>query len=182
MSSLIFTELKLRGVFLIEPEPSADERGFFARVVDRGEFEKRGLKWRFPECSISFTPQKGTLRGMHYQLPPYEEAKLIRCTRGAIYDVVVDMRADSPTYCQWAAVELNPDNRSLLYIPEGLAHGFQTLSDNTEVSYQISAPHVPRAARGVRWDDPSFAIEWPQAADRIMSERDRGWPLVTEAR
>ena len=172
---MIYTELRLAGIFLIKPEPRRDDRGFFARVCDRDEFEARGLKWQFSQCSISFNENKGTLRGMHYQVAPHEEAKLVRCTMGAIFDVVIDLRPGSATFRQWVSVELSEENRRLLYIPEGLAHGFQTLTANAEVSYQISVPYVPEAARGVRWDDPAFAIEWAVEVS-IISARDRSFP------
>jgi dTDP-4-dehydrorhamnose 3,5-epimerase len=175
---VIFTETKLKGAFVIEPERIEDERGFFARTFCEREFEARGLNARVAQCSISFNRKKGTLRGMHYQVAPHEEAKLVRCTRGAIYDVIIDLRADSPTFRQWVAVELTEDNRRMLYIPEGFAHGFQTLEDNTEVFYQISEFYHPESARGVRWDDPAFGIDWPPEDQRVISARDQDYCLV----
>src|SRR5919199_3217742 len=148
---MIFTETKLKGAFLIEPEPRADERGFFARTWCQREFEAHGLRTRWVQCNISFNKKKGTLRGMHYQLAPYAEAKLVRCTRGAIYDVIIDLRYDSPTFKQWQALNLTADNRQMLFIPEGFAHGFQTLDDDTEVFYQMSEFYAPDCAKGVRW-------------------------------
>jgi dTDP-4-dehydrorhamnose 3,5-epimerase len=172
---MIFTETNLKSAFLIEPELRADERGFFARTWCQREFEAYGLQTRWVQCNISFNKKKGTLRGMHYQVAPYAEAKLVRCTRGAIYDVIIDLRYDSPTFKQWQAVNLTADNRQMLFIPEGFAHGFQTLEDNTEVFYQMSEFYAPDYAKGVRWDDPAFGISWP-ADERIISERDRSYP------
>jgi dTDP-4-dehydrorhamnose 3,5-epimerase len=172
---MIFTETNLKSSFLIEPEPRADERGFFARTWCQREFEAHGLQIRWVQCNVSFNKTKGTLRGMHYQVAPYAEAKLVRCTRGAIYDVIIDLRYDSPTFKQWLAVKLTADNRQMLFIPEGFAHGFQTLEDDTEVFYQMSEFYAPDYAKGVRWDDPAFDISWP-ADERIISERDRSYP------
>lgn len=172
---MIFTETKLKGAFLIEPERFEDKRGFFARTWCQREFLAHGLNPRLVQSSISFNKKKGTLRGMHYQVAPYEEVKLVRCTKGAIYDVVIDLRPESPTFKHYAAVVLTTDNRKMLYIPERCAHGFQTLEDDTEVFYQMSEFYEPTCARGVRWDDPVFAIEWPPA-DRIIIERDRNYP------
>jgi dTDP-4-dehydrorhamnose 3,5-epimerase len=172
---MIFTETNLKSSFLIEPEPRADERGFFARTWCQREFEAHGLQIRWVQCNVSFNKTKGTLRGMHYQVAPYAEAKLVRCTRGAIYDVIIDLRYDSPTFKQWLAVKLTADNRQMLFIPEGFAHGFQTLEDDTEVFYQMSEFYAPDYAKGVRWNDPAFDISWP-ADERIISERDRSYP------
>lgn len=158
---MIFIETKLKGAFVIEPERLEDERGFFARTWCQSEFEAHGLNPRLAQCSISFNKRRGTLRGMHYQAAPHEEAKLVRCIRGAIYDVILDLRPVSPTFRQWTSVELTADNRRMVYIPEGCAHGFQTLEDSTEVFYGMSEFYCPEAARGVRWDDPAFGIEWP---------------------
>ena len=176
---MIFTETRLPGVFVVETEPRGDERGWFARGWCADEFRARGLDPRLAQCSISFNRRSGTLRGMHYQAAPHGEAKLVRCTMGAIYDVVVDLRPGSPTFRRWTAVKMTARNRHMLYVPEGVAHGFQTLEPDTEVFYQISEPHRPEAARGVRWDDPAFGIEWPGAAPRIMSGRDAGYPDFT---
>jgi dTDP-4-dehydrorhamnose 3,5-epimerase len=172
---MIFTATTLNGAFLIEPERRQDERGFFARTWCEREFAAAGLQTEWVQCNISFNRQRGTLRGMHYQAAPYEEAKLVRCTMGAIYDVIIDLRADSPTFRQWLAVELTADNRHMLFIPQGFAHGFQTLTDETEVFYQMSQFYAPEYARGVRWDDSAFKIAWP-ADKRIISERDQSFP------
>jgi len=171
---VIFAETKLEGAFVIEPERLGDERGFFARTWCRREFEAHGLNPRLVQCNVSFNRKKGTLRGMHYQAAPHEEAKLVRCTMGAIYDVIIDLRPDSPTFRQWTAVELTEDNRCMLYVPEGFAHGFQTLENDTEVLYQMSEFYHPESARGVRWDDPAFGIEWP-IEQLTISSRDRSY-------
>jgi dTDP-4-dehydrorhamnose 3,5-epimerase len=174
---VIFRETPLAGAFVIELERIGDERGSFARIFDVEEWRARGLNPQVVQCSVSFNVRGGTLRGMHYQAEPWAECKLVRCTRGAIYDVIVDLRPESPTLARWFGVELTDTNDTLLYVPEGFAHGFQTLVDTTEVSYQITQAYVPEAARGVRWDDPAFAIEWPSAeGGRVISERDRGYP------
>jgi dTDP-4-dehydrorhamnose 3,5-epimerase len=172
---MIFTETTLKGAFMIEPERRHDERGFFARTWCQREFEAGGLSPEWVQCNVSFSRQRGTLRGMHYQAAPYEEAKLVRCTMGAIYDVIIDLRHESPTFRRWLALELTADNRRMLFIPQGFAHGFQTLADDTEVFYQMSQFYAPEYARGVRWDDPAFGVSWP-AEKRIISERDRGFP------
>ncbi len=172
-----FTETELRGAFVIELEPVADDRGFFARTWCAREFEERGLAARFVQCSVSFNRKRGTLRGMHYQKAPHEEIKLVRCTRGALYDVIVDLRVDSPTFARHCAAVLTPENGKMMYVPAGFAHGFQTLENDTEVCYQISEFYDPEAAAGVAWDDPAFGIAWP-VAERIMSERDRNLPRL----
>jgi dTDP-4-dehydrorhamnose 3,5-epimerase len=172
-----FTETKVAGAFLIEPEPIADERGFFARTWCREEFTANGLNPELAQANISFNHRRGTLRGMHYQAAPHQEAKLVRCTRGAIFDVAVDLRPGSATYRAWVGAELTDANRAMLYVPEGCAHGFLTLADATEVAYQMSAPYAPAAARGVRWDDPAFGIEWPGEV-LVINDRDRGYPDV----
>lgn len=178
---VIFTLTSIAGAFLLEPERSEDERGHFARTYDASEFARRGLDPRIAECSTSFNRRAGTLRGMHYQAEPYGEAKLVRCTRGAIYDVALDLRPDSPTFRRWYAADLTADNGAALYIPVGCAHGFQTLEDDTEVHYQISAPFRADAGRGIRWDDPAFAITWPDPPShgRTMSSRDASYPGVS---
>jgi dTDP-4-dehydrorhamnose 3,5-epimerase len=172
---VIFTETALKGAFVIQPERVEDIRGFFARTFDQREFTQLGLKASFIQSSISFNTRCGTLRGMHYQVAPYEEVKLIRCTQGAIYDVIVDLRLDSPTYMQHAAIVLSAESRALLYVPEQFAHGFQTLADNTEIFYQMTGEYAPDYARGIRWNDPTFAIPWPHA-QRIINDRDRDYP------
>jgi dTDP-4-dehydrorhamnose 3,5-epimerase len=169
-----FTEMKLKGVFLIEPELLYDERGFFARTCCEREFAAQGLECRWVQSNISFNRKKGTLRGLHYQMPPYGEVKLIRCTLGAIFDVIVDLRQDSPAFRQHVAVVLSARNRRMLYVPKGCAHGFQTLEDETEVFYQMSEFHVQEYAAGVRWDDPAFSIQWPDD-ERTISQRDRSY-------
>jgi dTDP-4-dehydrorhamnose 3,5-epimerase len=169
--------LDLHGAYLIEPELLQDERGFFARVYCSEEFEQNGLNPRVAQCSTSFNRKRGTLRGMHYQIAPYAEVKLVRCTMGAIYDVIIDLRPKSPSYMKWIAVELSSTNRRSMYVPEGFAHGYQTLEDNTEVYYQISEAYHPDHARGVRWDDPSIGIKWP-LADPILSDKDCSYPDI----
>ena len=171
---MVFVETKLPGVYIIEVEKREDERGLFARTFCQHEFEAHGLNPRVAQCSTSFNKKKGTLRGMHYQGAPYAEDKMVRCVAGAIYDVAVDLRGDSPTYKQWVSIELTEDNRKALYIPAGCAHGFQTLVDDTEVYYQISEFYHPEAAKGIRWNDPAFAIGWPIAA-LVVSARDAGY-------
>ena len=172
---VIFIEIQLQGAYIIEPEKLEDERGFFARSWCEREFAAHNLNPRTVQCNISFNSKKGTLRGMHYQAAPRAEAKLVRCTRGAIYDVIIDLRPKSPTFKQHVAEALTVDDHKMLYIPEGFAHGFQTLEDNAEVFYQISEFHAPECARGVRWNDPAFAIEWP-ISEPIMLKRDRSYP------
>ncbi|MEA2391975.1 MAG: dTDP-4-dehydrorhamnose 3,5-epimerase [Solirubrobacteraceae bacterium] len=171
-----FAETPLTGAFVVEIEPHADERGVFARTFDEAAFAERGLVARFPEHSTSFNARAGVTRGMHYAAAPHEEVKLVRCTRGAVHDVLVDLRPDSPTFRAWHAEELTAENRRALYVPRGLAHGFQALEDGSEVLYLIDSPYEASAARGVRWDDPAFGIDWPVAPERILSERDRTWP------
>lgn len=172
---MVFHKTRLEGVFELCIEPKTDSRGFFARTWCLHEFEDNRLNPRIAQCSISFNPQRGTLRGLHYQAAPLPEAKLVRCTSGAIYDVAVDLRSDSPTFKSWVGVELTADNRKALYIPEGCAHGFLTLRENTEVFYQISEFYMESAGRGVRWDDPAFGIQWPEEV-RVISEKDRTYP------
>jgi dTDP-4-dehydrorhamnose 3,5-epimerase len=174
---VIFKETKLKGAFIIEPERIEDERGFFARTFCRNEFEAHGLNPHLVQCSVSFNKKKGTLRGIHYQTAPHEETKLVRCTRGAIYDVMLDLRPNSPTFKQWVSAELTGENRRMLYVPKGVAHGFQTLEDQTEVLYQMSEFYSPEYVRGVRWDDSSVVIQWPITRP-ILSERDRNLPWL----
>jgi dTDP-4-dehydrorhamnose 3,5-epimerase len=171
---MVFTELKLKGAYLIEPERVEDERGFFARTWCEREFEAHGLNAKLVQCSVSFNKKRGTLRGMHYQIAPHEEAKLVRCTMGAIYDVIIDLRESSETFKHWVAVELTAETHKMLYIPEGFAHGFQTLTDNTEVFYQMSEFYYPECARGVRWNDAAFKIGWHQEICAI-SQRDSAY-------
>lgn len=172
---MIFAETKLKGAFVIEPERLEDERGFFARVWCQREFAAHRLNPQLRQCNISYNIRKGTLRGMHYQVVPYSEAKLVRCTMGAIHDVIIDLRRDSPTFLQHITVILTAQNHKLFYFAEGFAHGFQTLEDHTEVFYQISEFYSPAHARGARWDDPAFGIQWP-SAPRVISSRDLSYP------
>ena len=170
-------ETKLGGVFLVESEPIHDERGFFARSWSYREFEDAGINPRTAEHNISYNARKGTVRGMHFQAAPYAQAKLVRCTAGSIYDVVLDLRPDSPTYMQWFAVELSAKTRLGLFVPEGFAHGFQTLEDDTEVFYQTSEYYHPESAGGLRWDDPKLGIPWPLPVS-VISPRDRTYSLL----
>ncbi len=172
---MIFTETKLPGAYVIEVEKREDQRGFFGRTFCREEFEAHGLNSQVVQCNTSFNKRKGTLRGMHFQAVPFAEAKLVRCTSGSIYDVIIDLRPASRTFKQHFAVELSAANQRMLYIPENMAHGFQTLEDDTEVFYQMSQMFSAEHARGVRWNDPAFGIEWP-ADERIITERDRNYP------
>ena len=171
---MTFHETKLPGVFEIHLEPRGDERGFFARSWCQREFEQHGLNPSIVQCNVSFNEKKGTLRGMHCQAEPHPEAKLVRCTKGAIYDVVVDLRPKSPTFKKWIAVVLDTNSRSMIYVPEGFGHGFLTLEDGTEVFYQMSEFYYPELSRGVRWNDPAFQIEWP-AQPAVISERDQSY-------
>ncbi|MBP1157795.1 MULTISPECIES: dTDP-4-dehydrorhamnose 3,5-epimerase [unclassified Paenibacillus] len=173
---MIFTETELAGAYIIGLQPLEDERGFFARTWCRKEFESSGLNPNLVQCNLSYNNKKGTLRGMHFQAAPYEEAKLVRCIRGAICDVIIDLRPDSKTFKRWIKVELTQDNHKMLYIPEGFAHGFQTLVDHTEVFYQMSEYYRPESAQGVRWDDPAFGIEWPMDR-KIISPKDQMYDL-----
>ena len=170
-----FTETKLKGAFVVEIEKLADDRGFFARSWCRKEFEAQGLTSRVVQSNVSFNRKKGTLRGLHYQIAPRQECKLIRCTRGAIYDVIIDLRAESPTYKQWVGVDLTADNYRMLFVPEDFAHGFITLTDNTEITYQVSQFYTPGAEKGIRFNDPAFNIQWPLDV-LVISDKDRGWP------
>lgn len=173
-----FTPLPIAGASLVEPEPIRDERGWFARVWCAEEFERHGLDGRAAQANLGTSPRRGTLRGLHYQSAPDLEAKLVRCLRGAAWDVLVDLRADSPTFRRWHAVELSADNHLALFIPPLCAHGYLTLAPDTEVWYQASTPYAPASSRGVRYDDPVLAIDWPIAIE-VISERDRSWPLLS---
>jgi dTDP-4-dehydrorhamnose 3,5-epimerase len=172
---MIFQETKLAGVFEIQIEAKADERGFFARTWCRQEFEGHGLNARLAQCSVSFNTRKGTLRGMHYQAAPFPERKLVRCTQGSLYDVVLDLREQSPTFKQWVGVTLDAEKRNMVYVAEGCAHGFITLEAETEICYQISEFFKPELSRGVRWNDEAFNIGWPVPVE-VISERDRTYP------
>ena len=175
---MIIRETTLKGAFVIEMEKFEDKRGFFARAWSRKEVEANGLISRVAEINISFSKRRGTLRGMHYQVAPYEQVKLVRCTAGAIYDVIIDMRLDSPSYRKWTGVELTAENYRMLYVPERFAHGFQTLEDDTEVTYQVSQFYSPESERGVRYDDPVFQVEWPLPVE-VISEKDIAWPYCS---
>lgn len=170
-----FIETYITGAWLVQPEPRVDDRGFFARLWAVNEFAARGLNARFVECNNSFSLIRGTLRGLHYQAPPHAEAKLVHCVRGRVFDAIVDMREDSPSYRRWFGAELSADNRSMMYVPEGCAHGYLTLDDASEVIYAVTAPYHPAAERGVRWNDPAAAIVWPVEPSSV-SEKDRQWP------
>lgn len=176
---MIFTEAKLRGAYIIDLDRAEDERGFFARSFCQQEFRKHGIDFNIAQCSISFNAGKGTLRGMHYQAAPFEEAKLVSCIKGKIYDVIIDLRKDSATYCQWCALELSERCHKMLYIPKGFAHGFQTLENNSTVFYQISEFYHPECARGIGWDDPIFSIKWPLEV-RLISEKDKKHRLFSD--
>jgi dTDP-4-dehydrorhamnose 3,5-epimerase len=178
---MIFKPTKLAGAHVIELERHGDERGYFARTFCEREFAEHGLPTHYPQCNTSFNSRAGTLRGMHFQAAPQREAKLVRCTRGAIYDVIVDLRVDSPTRFEWIGVDLTEDNGTALFIPEGFAHGFLTRADTTEVHYHMSDFHRPQGARGVRWDDPRFSIRWP-ITPSVISERDATYPDFDPAR
>ncbi len=168
---MIFTETKIKGVYFIDPEFQNDDRGFFARSFCKDEFRNHGLETDIVQCSISFNKKKGTLRGMHYQSPPFEETKIVSCPKGSIFDVAVDLRTNSPTYGKWVGTDLNDKNCKMMYIPKGCAHGFQTLKENSMVYYQMTEFFHPEAAHGVKWNDPRFKIEWP-IQDLIMSNKD----------
>lgn len=170
-----FLEMPIEGAWAIQPEPARDDRGYFARVFDVDAFIEHGLATDVVQAGVSFNRHARTLRGLHFQVPPHEENKLVRCSRGAVFDVVVDLRSESPTYLQWHGDELVADEGRMLYVPTGCAHGFVTMVDESVVHYQIDAPYVPAAARGIRWDDPSIGIDWP-VEPAVMSERDRSLP------
>jgi len=172
-----FVETALPGVWVVELDLIADERGWFARTFDVAEFEAHGLEAAVVQCNASFNALRDTLRGLHYQAEPYGESKLLRCVRGAVFDVAVDVRPDSPSFCRWHGVELSADNHRLFFLPRGVAHGFQTLTEDSELIYQMGHEYVPDAARGIRWNDPAFAIVWPEPeGERTISERDLAFP------
>jgi dTDP-4-dehydrorhamnose 3,5-epimerase len=172
---MIFTETALKNAYIIEPERYEDDRGHFARVFCEKEFETHGFKLNMVQSNIAFSRKKATLRGLHYQVNPYAEVKLVRCITGSIFDVIIDLRPESSTYKQWFGIELNSKNNRMLLIPENFAHGYQSLVDDTEVFYQVSQFYTPDAERGVRWDDPAFNIEWPEMVHPIISEKDKSW-------
>lgn len=173
---MIFTPTELQDAVIIDVERHRDERGFLARVFCESEFADRGMETRFVQASTVYTARRGTLRGLHYQDAPHAEVKLVRCTRGGAHVVILDLRPDSCTYRRWTATRLTPANGRLLYVPAGFAQGYQTIADDTELSYQMSHDYVPSAARGIRWDDPQFGMQWPAAEHRLISNRDRNWP------
>lgn len=177
---MIFIEADLKDAYVIDLERIEDARGFFARAWCAKEFSEHGLEPRIAQCNTSFNKRKGTLRGMHLQRPPHEEVKMVRCIRGALYDVILDLREDSPTYKRWIGVELTEDNRRMLYVPRGFAHGFQTLTDDTEAFYMVTEFYTPGAEIGVRWNDPAFGIEWPLGEPAEISEKDASWPDYKE--
>ena len=172
-----FEQTTLKDAWLIALDPARDYRGYFARTFSVDEFAAQGLEANFPQHSISFNARSGTVRGMHFQNKPHQEAKLVRCTQGAIYDVAIDLRSDSPTRYQWVGAELTSDNHRMLYIPEGFAHGYQTLADSTEIFYQMSEFYHPESTGGVRWNDPAFDLTWPLAVT-VIAERDATYPLI----
>lgn len=174
---MTFTETHLPGAYVIEPEPVGDERGFFARMMCEKEFAEHDLDMDIVQANISYSARRGTLRGLHYQEPPHAENKMVRCTQGAIYDVMVDMRESSPTFLEWEGVELTAENRRMTYVPEGCAHGFLTLTEGCEAFYTVTAAYAPGAERGLRYDDPALDIEWPGDI-RVVSEKDQSWPLI----
>ncbi len=176
---MIFSETSLTGVYCIEPERREDHRGFFARLWCHREFEEHGLTSQLAQLNVGFTVRKGGIRGMHFQIAPRQEVKIVRCTRGALFDVIVDLRPDSVTYRRWVGIELTAENHRMVYVPEGCAHGYQTLIDDTELCYMTSEFYAPDCARGVRYDDPAFGIEWPLAVTSI-SDADRSWPDYDE--
>lgn len=179
MAAVKFDQTELEGAYIIELEKLEDERGFFARTFCQKELQEHGLAPMVAQANVSFNAKAGTLRGMHYQLAPYEETKLIRCTRGALYDVIVDLRPDSASYKRWIGVELTAENYRMLYVPANFAHGFITLEDNTEASYFVSEFYTPGSERGLRWDDSQFNIKWPRSID-VISEKDAHWPDFAE--
>ena len=172
---MIFTETNVKGCFMIEPDRFDDDRGYFSKIWDFKELAQRGLSTEFAQFNLAYNYKAGTLRGMHYQTAPHEEVKLVRCTRGAVYDVIIDLRAVSPTYMQWSGVELNEDNCRTYYVPKGCAHGYITLSDKAEVTYNVSAGYAPTAAAGVRWNDPVFGVKWPSQPS-VINPRDNTYP------
>lgn len=177
---MIFKECGLNGAYVIEPERIEDSRGFFARAWCQKEFEEAGLETRFVQCNVSFNAKQGTLRGMHFQKHPYQEVKLVRCTKGEIFDVIVDLAPESPTYLKWFGIRLSENNHSMLYVPKDYAHGYQTLCDNSEVFYQVSQFYVPGAEGGLRWNDPEINIQWPITSQVTISEKDHRWPFFSE--
>ncbi len=173
---MLFLPTDVDGAFVVELERREDERGFFARAFCQDEFSRQGLEDTFVQANVAFNEHRATVRGMHYQLAPHAEAKLVRCTRGALFDVALDLRDTSPTYGRWTGAELTADNGRMLYVPPGCAHGYETLVDGTELFYLTSAAYAPAHERGIRFDDPRYAIEWPDVGEKTISEKDLGWP------
>jgi dTDP-4-dehydrorhamnose 3,5-epimerase len=173
---MIFKETSITGAFIVDVKRIGDDRGFFGRVFCRKEFEAQGINLEVLQANMGFNEYRGTLRGLHYQVPPYGEAKLVRCTAGALYDVILDLRPASPTFKKWLGIKLTAENRTMLYVPEGCAHGYLTLVDHTEIYYMVSQFYTPGAERGVRWNDPAFRIDWPMKENLTISEKDRNWP------
>lgn len=182
MAPPTFVETSIPGAFLITLQPNADMRGSFSRIWSQSDFAAHGLMDEVVQCNEAFSHKRGTLRGLHYQLVPHQEVKLVRCVRGSIFDVLVDLRADSPTYLRWFGTTLTSHERTMLYVPPGCAHGYLTLEDDCQIFYLVSHPYHPEAERGARWNDPSFGIDWPIAEDLIISEKDRTWPDFTPER
>jgi dTDP-4-dehydrorhamnose 3,5-epimerase len=178
---MIFTETRIPGAYLVDIEARKDDRGYFARAWCAREFEEHGLSSELAQANISYNERAGTLRGMHFQRAPHEEAKLVRCTRGAIWDVCLDLRPESPTYLQWVGAELSPENGRALYVPQGCGHGYQTLTDATETIYLVTEFYAPDSEGGARWNDPAFKIEWPDTDSRTISDKDAAWPDWTDA-
>lgn len=176
-----FTETDLPGAFIIDAEPIEDERGYFARTWAPSEFERRGLDPTLAQCNVAWNERKGTLRGMHFQREPFAEVKIIRCTRGALLDVIIDLRQDSPCFCRWTAIELSANQPRMLYVPKGFAHGYLTLTDDVQAYYHVSTPYSAEYASGVAWNDPAFGIRWP-FSPTVMSTRDKSWPLFEPSR
>ncbi|WP_226704811.1 dTDP-4-dehydrorhamnose 3,5-epimerase [Microbulbifer elongatus] len=174
-----FVETPLSGAYIVDIDPISDDRGFFSRAFCIDEFEELGIEGKVLQANLSWNPKAGTLRGMHYQVEPYQETKLVRCTQGALYDVIIDLRKDSSTFGQSYGVELSASNRRALFVPRGFAHGFVTLSDNTEAYYLVSERYQPGSERGIRWSDPRFAIDWPLIPD-VISDKDANWPDYSE--
>ena len=173
---MLFRETKLKGAYVVDLDKKEDERGFFARVWCKKEFEAKGLNTNFVQANLALTRRKGTLRGLHYQIQPHQEVKLIRCIKGKIFDVLVDLRPASPTFKEWFGIQLTPNNYQMLYIPENIAHGYLILEDDSEVFYQVSKYYSPAAERGIRWNDPALNINWPETSNLILSDKDKNWP------
>ena len=177
---MIFKKTHIKGAFVVDIEPRGDERGFFARGFCRKEFEAHGLNTKITQANIGVSRLRGTLRGLHYQVAPHAETKLVRCTAGVVFDVIIDLRADSPSYKKWLGVELTAETHRMLYVPEGCAHGYLTLANHTEIFYLVSEFYSPSAERGLRWNDKAFGIEWPISNDLVISDKDRSWPNWSE--